>query len=103
VDELLQELEIDTNDLELDDTAPEAGSEEGSIEDNVEEMLAMNSSADMQETGAVASKLPPPEEGEDIMAYYRRIQGMGNMQGAARRKMMGGRPSMPDEEAEVVE
>jgi hypothetical protein len=88
VDELLQDAGIDQNAHELDDTA---GGDEGGISDDIEQMLAQHSSADMQETGRVASEIPPPEAGESMQAYTQRLMAlMSGGSGRARQKNLGG-------------
>lgn len=95
VDALLQDAGIDEDSHELDDAAPDdQGGGEGSIDDDIEQMLAQHSSADMQETGRVASEIPPPESGENIQAYMQRLMAlMSQGHGRARQKAMGGQNS----------
>lgn len=79
VDEMMQDAGIDSGDHDLPDAQvddTEGGEEEGSIDQAVEDSLANSSSADMQQTGKVASDIPPPEPGEDIQAYLRRLIAM---------------------------
>jgi hypothetical protein len=78
----------DTGDQEMTDAAPDA---ESSIEDNVQDALAQESSADMQQTGRVASDIPPPEQGEDMQAYVQRL--MALMQSGGRKGGQSGAPS----------
>lgn len=76
---------------QLQDAEPEA--EDASIEDNVQDALAAEGSADMQQTGRVASDIPPPDEGENIQEYMMRLQqlmqggGRGQAQASGRRMM----------------
>jgi hypothetical protein len=89
VDEMLQDAGIDQNEHELDDTTPDE--QESSVSDNIEQMLAQHSSANMQETGRVASEIPPPEAGESMQAYTQRLMTlMSKGPGRARQKNLGG-------------
>jgi hypothetical protein len=91
VEEMLQDAGVDNNDMELDDTAPDQDEREGGISDDIEQMLAQHSSADMQETGRVASEIPPPEPGESMQAYTQRLMALSSQgSGRARQKAMGG-------------
>lgn len=91
VDEMLQDAGIDHNAHELDDTASDHDGDEGGISDDIEQMLAQHSSADMQETGRVASEIPPPEAGESMQAYTQRLMTlMSKGPGRARQKNLGG-------------
>jgi hypothetical protein len=88
LDEAMQACYGDTGDQEMTDAAPDA---ESSIEDNVQDALAQESSADMQQTGRVASDIPPPEQGEDMQAYVQRL--MALMQSGGRKSGQSGAPS----------
>lgn len=92
VKELLQETGVEQDDMELTDAAPDE--EQSSIDDNIERALSQHGSADMQETGRVASDIPPPEPGEDIQAYMQRLMMMMQDKGGrATQKAMGGQAS----------
>jgi len=88
LDEAMQACYGDTGDQEMTEAAPDA---EGSIEDNVQDALAQESSADMQQTGRVASDIPPPESGEDMQQYVMRL--MELMQSGGRKGGKGGAAS----------
>lgn len=92
VNALMQDAGIDENEHELDDAEPDyQDGGEGNISDDIEEMLAQHSSADMQETGRVSSEIPPPESGENLQAYTQRLMMMMQDRGGrATQRAMGG-------------
>lgn len=49
---------------------------ENSIESNVD--AALSDEGDVQTAGSLPKTVPPPEEGEDVQAYYKRIRGGKN-------------------------
>lgn len=88
LDEAISECYGDDG-AQLQDAEPTA--DEPSIEDNVQDALAAEGSADMQQTGRVASEVPPPEEGENIQEYMMRLQQL--MQAGGRGQGQHGAPS----------
>lgn len=47
-----------------------------SIESNVDNIMAESASSNVQQTGSVASDIPPAEPGESIEEYIQRLAGM---------------------------
>lgn len=70
VDRALKEsgLQDPEEDQELQDNE-----DEESLESNMDDMMAESASSDVQETGEVASKIPPFEPGETIEEYIHRL------------------------------
>lgn len=75
VDKYMKDAGIGTDDT----TVQEGPTAEGTVDD----ALAAESSADIQETGKVASEIPPAEPGEGIEEYIMRLAQMTKGMGRA--------------------
>lgn len=74
VNRMMQESGVveDDADLRLVDSEVDDSSD-NEIEDAVERSLSEDGSSDIQATGKVANKIPPPEEGETTQQYAERL------------------------------